>query len=73
MTKKKISYEDMTEYRDNPERGFRSLNQDLINGRLVVTWVNGTDDPANTPTPTRRMTRTQFVDELAEREQVRLS
>ena len=50
--------------------GWRAIRTDIINLEWVVTWDNTPDPP---PPPPRRLTRTQFVDELAERENVRLS
>lgn len=66
MTKIIKSYDFKEEYlADTPimkGRGFRSLHH---NAPFVITWVNGIDDPDNTPPTKRTMTRIEFIDELA--------
>jgi len=51
---------------------FRSLHEDFINGEIKVTWVNGTHDPANTPRQLRPMTQTNYIKELAARDNVKI-
>ncbi len=52
------------------DRGFRSLHYDSPH---KITWVSGTDDPANTPpSPKRDLTESVYIRELATRDNVNI-
>ncbi len=73
MTIQIKTYKDMAEYRsDTSMSGFRALHQDFDPRGFKVTWVNGSDDPGNTPRTLRTMTETNFIKEIAERQGVRI-
>jgi len=81
LTIKTIDYATRTELRSGilqeQSKGWRELHTDFINNNEAdgfhVTYVNGTDDPANTPPPPKRqLTKAQFEAELAEERNVEL-
>jgi len=66
-------YDTVKEWLDDTSmRGFRSLTNSWINFKLHVVWVNGADDPANTPPIMRNMTEKQYIKQIAERDGVKI-
>ena len=68
MTRKIINYGSRTEFlidsKIQARNGFRTLHYDSPH---KITYVNGTDDPDNTPQPPKRqLTERQLLDEIAE-------
>jgi len=57
---------------DRTNRGFRSLTNEWKGSTLFVTWVSGTDDPANTPPARRTMTESEYVKQSAARDDIEL-
>jgi len=81
LTKKTIDYSTRTELRagilQENSQGWRNLHTDFINNNEAdgfhVTYVNGADDPGNTPPPPKRqLTKAQFEAELAAERNVEL-
>jgi len=54
-------------------QGWRALHQDFIDNKLRVTWVDGTDDPANDIIELIDMREIDFIDMLAEERGFKLS
>jgi len=56
-------------YRDS----FHAIHHDIIDNKQRVTWINGTDDPNNTPRQLRRMTEREYVKRLARGEGIAIN
>jgi len=74
MTKKIKSYRNRKEFlidaKKESKKGFRMLHYNFPH---EVTYVKGSDDPANNQPVKEQMTRTAFVNRLAENQNVVLS
>jgi len=75
LTIKEITYNSLKEWKDDQrlQRGWRDLTNEILPGeKYKVTWVNGSDDPGNLPISRRRLTETEFIDELAKSRNVEI-
>ncbi len=69
LTVEKVLYDNRAALlQDEAQRirdGWRNLHTEFIDNKIRATWVNGNDDPSNTPEPVTNMTQAQFIKFLA--------
>jgi len=72
MAIKIIDYRSIDEFNRASEPGFSQLHIDFVDNIVRCTWVNGTDDPRKIP-PVRSLTQANFIKELAQNYNVRIT
>jgi len=77
MTIENKTYDSRDDYKNDSvimnRNGYRSLHQNIIDGKLQVTWVSGNDDPGNETPRTISMTEREFIRDFALRQGIKIN